>query len=78
MTTMSLSYRMIDCPRPWQNFIRDLQEKHGHFGRDISMRLLNRELGQLNAHYRRAGQDFFDYIEFDSERDMTFFMLKYS
>lgn len=77
MITMNLSYRMIDCPRSWQNFVHHLQQKYGCVNLDISKRNLARELQPYHARYVSIGLTF-DYVEFGSEKDYAWFLLRWS
>lgn len=74
MIKFDIGTKMIDCPTCWVNFISDINTKPGH---DVPMRRIQRELKKYNARYRLAGSNSYDYIEFDSEQDLTFFILRW-
>ena len=75
MTRFDLGSNMKDCPKYWVNFIADINLKPGY---DVPLRRLQRELKKYNARYHLAGSNPYDYIEFESEKDLSFFILRYA
>ena len=73
-----LTSRLIDCPVPWQNFIRDLQQQ-GFRDRDVAMPVIQHELKKYGAKYR-VGEDHEpgDFVVFEDEQHLTLFNLKWS
>ena len=70
-----LGTRMIDCPNYWANFISYININPNN---DVPMRVIQRELKKFNARYRLSGSSSCDYIEFQSEKDLIFFILRWS
>jgi len=75
MTNLDLGPNMVDCPKCWENFIDYINMKPGY---DVPLRRIQRELKKYNAQYRSAGSNPYDYIEFKSEKDLSFFILRWS
>ncbi len=75
MTKFDLGTKMADCPKYWVNFIAEINMKPGY---DVPMRSLQSELKKYNARYRFRGSYLCDYIEFESEKDLSFFILRYA
>lgn len=75
MTKFDLGISMADCPKYWVNFIAEINMKPGF---DVPIRRIQNELKKYNARYRFRGSYLCDYIEFASEKDLSFFILRYA
>lgn len=75
MNKFDLGPNMADCPNYWVNFIADINKKPGL---DVPIRRIQSELKKYNARYRFRGSYLCDYIEFESEKDYTFFVLRWA
>ena len=75
MITIDLGFRLIDCPIYWQNFILALHT-NGKYEHDVPMPIIQRELKRYNARYVEIAHTI-DYIEFQSDKDLTVFALRW-
>lgn len=78
MKRFDLENRFDHCPVYWQNFIRHLQTEYNYMGRDVSVRIIQRELKKFGGRYHLEGSESYDFIEFESEQLLTLFALKWS
>jgi hypothetical protein len=78
LTRFELLSTLVQCPIYWQNFINFLQRQLVLKDRDISVRVLQRELRQYGGRYHMAGSSRWDYIEFDTDEQLSWFVLKWS
>jgi hypothetical protein len=74
--TVDLAHSLIHCPIYWANFIQSLQVDDPW--QDVPLRVIQRELKPYRARYRSAGSKKVDYIEFDNEAALTWFMLRWA
>jgi hypothetical protein len=78
---IKLGTTMLDCPIYWKNFIKMCQEKHNLSTQvDVPILLIQTE---LKPYYARYIVDYINYkpkefIEFESENYLAFFILKFS
>jgi len=63
------------CPQHWQNFIRTNQK---NIWSDISIRIINQLLRPYRARYVEADYLDQDKVVFEDEKDLTWFILKWS
>lgn len=73
MTKLELGPNFFNCPKCWQNFMDDIY-KNTNPEYDVALLRIQRELKKYNARYRCS----YDYIEFKSEKDLSFFVLRWS
>jgi len=74
----SLHSTFAGCPVYWQNFIEFLQSEFNMWNRDVSVPIIQRELKQYGGRYHMTGSEPDDYIEFDTVRQFTLFVLRWS
>lgn len=75
MTFVNLGTELFDAPDYWANFVREIRKS----GRYVSADVIDSELSRFNAHYISAtSQNFTRYVQFDSEKDLSFFILRWS
>lgn len=79
MIGFQLGNSMYQCPRYWANFIYDLQDREKDYSRDVNMSIIHQELKKYGAIYNEAdlGEPN-DWISFESEKDFTMFILRWS
>lgn len=79
MIGFELGESMYQCPKYWANFIYDLQDREKDYSRDVSMKVIRRELKKYHARYNQAdlGQPN-DWISFKDEKHFTMFVLRWS
>ena len=75
MIGFELSDRLINCPLYWQNFIKVAQEFHWE---DVAVRRINAMLKPHGGRYRFPGTTENPFIEFESDAQLTMFILKWS
>lgn len=69
---------LAQCPIYWQNFIIFLQSEFDMIDRDVPVPILQRELKQYGGRYHLAGSEPWDYIEFDTDGQLAWFVLRWS
>jgi hypothetical protein len=74
----SLHSTFVGCPIYWQNFIIFLQSEFDLWNRDVSVPVIQRELRPYGGRYHMAGSESNDYIEFDTEEQFAWFVLRWS
>jgi len=62
-----------DCEMWWQNFLNDLPNEHRLFEINRQLKLYNATMNQPSLIYRGR-----DYLEFESEQDRDWFILRWS
>lgn len=75
MIKFHLKTRFYQCPVYWQNFINSIQE---YLYEDVPINRIQCELKKYNARYRFSGSSPYDCIQFNSEKDLLFFILRFS
>lgn len=69
---IKLGYNLVDCPKSWQNFILHLQLNPCEA---VSMQVIQQELSKFDAKYCVIPDH---HVEFDSEKQFTWFVLQWS
>lgn len=78
MKILELGQTMSQCPVYWANFVSEIMNYITPYD-DVPMSVINRELAKFNARYILAGpDDNSNYVEFDSDKDLSFFILRWS
>jgi hypothetical protein len=75
MTGFELGHSMAGCPQSWQNFIQAINPRPG---RDVAMAHLQRELKKYGARYHIGNHHQNDYIYFESQQHLTWFLLRWT
>lgn len=68
----------VGCPVYWQNFITHLQNEFDMWGREVSVSIIQRELKPYGGRYHLAGSESQEYIEFQDEKQLILFALKWA
>lgn len=73
---MKLAYCLGDCPKCWLNFIHQIQV--GPY--DVPMQVIQQELSKFGARYVESTSlnEIPDHIEFDSSKQLSWFILRWS
>lgn len=75
MTVVNLGTELSDSPNYWANFVREIRKSNRYVSADV----IDSELSSFNAKYTAATSiDFRRYVQFDSEKDLSFFILRWS
>lgn len=73
---MKLGYNLVDCPMSWRNFVLQIQkDSDSDFPFDVPLQIIQQELSKFGARYVESLPD---HVEFDSAKQLTWFMLQWS
>lgn len=78
MIRIMLGHSMPECPKWWENFIADLQQRLNCCGDDVPVPAINYALEKYGARCRYLpGLSTQVAIDFDSEQNYTLFTLRW-